>query len=168
MAKRRESGEGGDASRYFVIDGRKWRRTDPTIPPRLRRELVRELMAARRAVRSAADPAALGDARQRVQDAKLALGERGRAWWLPPRIADRRCRIDAAIRVLLRSRQAGATACPSEPARIVGGINWRAQLDAVRSRAATLARRGELVVSKGGRPVSPNSTGVLRYGLRKR
>ncbi|MBE7162693.1 MAG: DUF3253 domain-containing protein, partial [Williamsia herbipolensis] len=37
--------------RYVVIDGRRWRATDPGVPDRLAKELVAELMAARRAVR---------------------------------------------------------------------------------------------------------------------
>jgi hypothetical protein len=43
---------------------------------------VRELMAARRAVRAAkGDPAALQAARERVDEVKRALGERGPVWW---------------------------------------------------------------------------------------
>lgn len=39
-------------------------------------------MSARRAVRDAkGDPAALALARQRVDDAKVSLGERGPVWW---------------------------------------------------------------------------------------
>lgn len=37
--------EGG---RWIVIDGRRWRATDPSIPEPLRQELVNNLMAARR------------------------------------------------------------------------------------------------------------------------
>ena len=33
---------------YFVVKGRRWRKTDPDIPEKLRAELVKELMAARR------------------------------------------------------------------------------------------------------------------------
>ena len=58
--------------RYIVVDGRRWRATDPSIPEALAAELRSELMAARRAV-GAREP----DARARVQDAKVALGERG-------------------------------------------------------------------------------------------
>ncbi len=38
-------------------------------------------MSARRAVRHATDDAALGAARARVHEAKVALGERGPVWW---------------------------------------------------------------------------------------
>src|SRR4051794_27818316 len=81
------------ANAYIVIEGRKWRASDPAIPPALRQELVDELMSARRAVRDAGkadNAAAMKTARARVHDAKLALGERGRAWWLPATEASRR------------------------------------------------------------------------------
>jgi uncharacterized protein len=70
--------------RYIIVDGRRWRATDPSIPEERRQELVRELMAARRAVgvaKRAGDDAALGAARARVHAAKVALGERGPKWW---------------------------------------------------------------------------------------
>lgn len=68
--------------RYFVVRGRLWRLSDPALPPETRTALVAELMAARRAVRSArGDPAALASARAAVDAAKLALGERGPPWW---------------------------------------------------------------------------------------
>ena len=44
------------ASAFIVIDGRRWRTSDPRIPANLRQELVNELMAARRAVRDASTP----------------------------------------------------------------------------------------------------------------
>src|SRR3546814_5538371 len=37
---------------YLIIDGRRWRASDPGIPDTLRQELVDELMSARRAVRT--------------------------------------------------------------------------------------------------------------------
>jgi hypothetical protein len=69
---------------YVVIDGRKWRATDPSIPEERRKELVSELMAARRAVgaaKRAGDGEAERAARKRVHAAKVALGERGEPWW---------------------------------------------------------------------------------------
>ena len=69
--------EGG---RWIVLDGRRWRATDPSIPQSLRQELVNNLMAARRGVgsaRRAGDDAAERLARAQVDDAKVALGERG-------------------------------------------------------------------------------------------
>ncbi len=48
-----------EESRWIVVDGRRWRATDPSIPEPFRREFVNELMAAWRDVaraRKAADP----------------------------------------------------------------------------------------------------------------
>ena len=70
--------------RYIVVRGRLWRRTNPHLPEDQRERLVRELMSARRAVgeaRRADDRAALAIAGQRVDAAKIALGERGPVWW---------------------------------------------------------------------------------------
>lgn len=70
--------------RYFVVNGRLWRCSNPALAPDTRERLVRELMAARRAVgqaRRAADVAAERAARQQVHAAKVALGERGPTWW---------------------------------------------------------------------------------------
>ncbi|WP_210529452.1 hypothetical protein [Rubellimicrobium arenae] len=68
--------------RYFVVRGRLWRMSDPSLDPARREGLVRDLMAARRAVRDAGDDAeAMRQARARVDAAKRALGERGPVWW---------------------------------------------------------------------------------------
>ena len=69
---------------HVIIDGRKWRATDPSIPEERRQELVNELMSARRAVgaaKRAGDAEAEKAARERVHAAKVALGERGEPWW---------------------------------------------------------------------------------------
>ena len=70
--------------RYVIIDGRRWRATDPSIPEDRRHELVNELMSARRAVGASkrkGDAKAEKKARSRVHAAKVALGERGKPWW---------------------------------------------------------------------------------------
>ena len=74
--------------RYFVAKSRLWRCTDPRLSDTLRRAAVKALMQARRDVMlatrandGAGDPAALADARTRVDAAKHALGERGPVWW---------------------------------------------------------------------------------------
>lgn len=68
--------------RYFVVRGRLWRRADPGLDPAVRTALVADLMAARRAVRSAAgDEVLVAEARAGVDRAKVALGERGAPWW---------------------------------------------------------------------------------------
>ncbi|CAB4932835.1 unannotated protein [freshwater metagenome] len=69
---------------YVIIDGRKWRATDPRLSEEERQEHVDELMSARRAVgagRRAGDDDAVAAARARVHAAKVALGERGPKWW---------------------------------------------------------------------------------------
>ena len=70
--------------RYFVVRGRLWRRTNPDLPAERREALVRELMNARRAVKAALRSgvaAELALARKAVDEAKVALGERGPVWW---------------------------------------------------------------------------------------
>ncbi len=68
--------------RYFLVAGRLWRSANPAIPEERRNRLVAELMDARRAVKEA--KRGKGDiraARQAVDAAKVALGERGPVWW---------------------------------------------------------------------------------------
>jgi uncharacterized protein len=70
--------------RWIVIDGRRWRRSDPSLPEERRKELVSELMSARSAVgwaKRKGDATAERAARDRVHAAKVALGERGPKWW---------------------------------------------------------------------------------------
>ena len=67
-----------------MVRGRLWRMADPALAPERRAGLVRELMAARRAVAAAnraGNAAALREARAAVDAAKRALGERGPVWW---------------------------------------------------------------------------------------
>ncbi len=69
--------------RYFVVRGRLWRTSNPALSETRREALVSDLMSARSAVRIALNSGAgLADARRRVNDAKVALGERGPVWWL--------------------------------------------------------------------------------------
>ncbi|MEV6624102.1 hypothetical protein AB0M83_39475 [Amycolatopsis sp. NPDC051106] len=56
--------------RYIIVNGRRWRATDPEIPDDVRDRLQKHLMAARRV-----------QDRARTQVAKVALGERGEPWW---------------------------------------------------------------------------------------
>lgn len=70
--------------RYFVVRGRLWRCSDPSLPETRRQALVSALMAARRGVKQARhddDAQALRAARADVDSAKVALGERGPVWW---------------------------------------------------------------------------------------
>lgn len=133
--------------RHIIVNGRRWRATDPSIPDTFRQELVAELMDARRAVKT--DDA---DARRRVQDAKTALGERGAPWWEDRSGAAFDERIAAATRALTRKRSESSI-CPSDVARAVGGESWRSHMDDVRRVAAALADRDEIVVTQKGKPV---------------
>lgn len=70
--------------RYFVVNGRLWRCTNPSLPESERQELVRQLMKARRDVglaKKSGDETLMTDARRRVHAVKVALGERGPVWW---------------------------------------------------------------------------------------
>ncbi|WP_091228355.1 DUF3253 domain-containing protein [Microbacterium sp. 3J1] len=133
---------------HMIIDGRRWRATDPSIPEGFRQELVDELMAARRAVKASED-----DARRRVQDAKTALGERGVPWWEDRAGEAFDERIASVIRALTRKRS-GSSICPSDVARTLGGESWRTLMPEVRRVAADLADRAEIVVTQKGEPVS--------------
>lgn len=128
--------------RWIVVDGRRWRATDPSIPEPLRQELVNELMAARR-----------GRHRARTNDAKVALGERGPRWWDPPTDAGDRARLAAAIRALTRHRGPDKTICPSDAARAVGGDRWRDLVATARAVARELAGEGTIEVVQKGQPI---------------
>jgi len=67
--------------RYFVVRGRLWRCSNPSLPSETRALLVNQLMDARRALRCQADPGQRAAARTTVDAAKTALGERGPVWW---------------------------------------------------------------------------------------
>jgi hypothetical protein len=70
--------------RYFVVKGRLWRCSNPSLSGETRQRLVGELMRARRAKGNAmrdADTPAREAARQEVDEAKRQLGERGPVWW---------------------------------------------------------------------------------------
>lgn len=71
--------------KYFIMIGkagpRLWRATNPCLGAEERVRLTRELMSARRAVRTSKEDGDLARARARVNLAKIALGERGPVWW---------------------------------------------------------------------------------------
>ena len=70
--------------RYFVVRGRLWRLSDPSLSAEMREKLVRDLMSARRAIATAhrrGDRAAELTARRAVGEIKVAFGERGPVWW---------------------------------------------------------------------------------------
>jgi len=85
-----------------VIGGRRWRRTDPSLPEEVVEALKSHLGRGRSGVRSAKrndDALAVAAARQRVGLAKHGLGERGPYWWDAPE-AERLERARDALRQL--------------------------------------------------------------------
>jgi hypothetical protein len=70
--------------RYFVVEGRLWRCSNPALEPDEKERLTRRLLRARRAVLQALrinDTARVREARRRIDQLKVALGERGAPWW---------------------------------------------------------------------------------------
>jgi hypothetical protein len=70
--------------RYFVVEGRLWRCSNPALPADVKDKLTRRLMRARRAVLEglrANDRALVRESRRKVDETKVALGERGAPWW---------------------------------------------------------------------------------------
>lgn len=66
----------------MVVRGRLWRLSNPHLSEPDRQALVSELMAARRDVKDAKDDIEKTKiARQRIDVAKISLGERGPVWW---------------------------------------------------------------------------------------
>jgi hypothetical protein len=68
----------------MVVRGRLWRTSNPGLSKARREVLVARLMDGRRAVsaaRRASDPDAETKAHKAVDEAKIALGERGPVWW---------------------------------------------------------------------------------------
>lgn len=153
---------------HIVVSGRRWRATDPGIPEPLRKELVTELMSARRAVRASADDTeALADARRRVNLAKIALGERGEPWWESRSAAGLEARARAAVHALLAKRGPDSSICPSDVARIVASPEWRPVMEDVRATVAKMASEGLLVITQGGDQVHDleHAVGPIRLRL---
>mgnify|MGYP007048127776 FL=1 len=67
--------------RYLIVRGRLWRATNPSLDPDEKQHHVALLMAARRHLKGEGDASIRAAARQSVQAAKVALGERGPVWW---------------------------------------------------------------------------------------
>jgi hypothetical protein len=91
-----------DDKRFFLHSGRRWRKTDPSLPADVRDRLMSHLGRGRSAVRNSAkgdDGGALPRARRTVQLAKEGLGERGKPWWEQSE-AERTERWTAALREL--------------------------------------------------------------------
>lgn len=88
-----------DDERWLVVDGRRWRRTDPSLPDDVAAALRSHLGRGRSGVRVATradDDSAIAAARHRVGLAKHGLGERGPYWW-EEQESDRLARARAAL-----------------------------------------------------------------------
>jgi hypothetical protein len=85
-----------DDEKWLVVDGRRWRRTDPAIPVDALARLKSHLGRGRAGVRTARDEAELEATRHRTQLAKVGLGERGTPWW-EQSAAERRERWESAL-----------------------------------------------------------------------
>ena len=71
-----------------------------------------------------------------------------------------------AILALVTERGVGKTICPTEAARAVSEDRWRKALNDVRAEAIRLAKAGEIVIYRKGKPVDPDTfKGVYRLGL---
>ena len=78
------SDDSTDEQRWLIVDGRRWRRSDPLLPVEVEERLKHHLGRGRSGVRTATrsgDDAAVAAARHLVQTAKVGLGERGDPWW---------------------------------------------------------------------------------------
>ncbi len=67
--------------RYFVLRGRLWRLSNPSLDAKDHEQIVQRLIQARRAVHDATNSRDRIAARVKVDAAKRALGERGEPWW---------------------------------------------------------------------------------------
>lgn len=101
------------------------------------------------------------------------------AWsknWHEVRYCSDRCRrrkvsgedreLERLIIELLDARPAGATICPSEAARALGG-DWRARMEPARAAARRLVASGHVEITQRGRIVDA-STAKGPIGIRRR
>ena len=65
--------------------------------------------------------------------------------------------LQQAVLDLLQQRASGATICPSEAARQVGGQDWRPLMEPARAAARRLVASGDVEVTQGGHVVDPST-----------
>ncbi|HUQ60902.1 DUF3253 domain-containing protein [Lentzea sp.] len=65
-------------------------------------------------------------------------------------------RLEQAILDLAGARGPARSICPSEAARAVGDDDWRDLMEPTRTVARELAAQGRVVVTSGGKVLSPN------------
>ncbi len=96
---REPTGSPSEDEKWLVVDGRRWRRTDPAIPDDVLARLKSHLGRGRSGARTAGSEAELAATRHRTQLAKVGLGERGTPWW-EQTDSQRRDRWESALREL--------------------------------------------------------------------
>ncbi len=110
-----------DDERFFLHSGRRWRKTDPSLPEDVKAQLMSHLGRGRSGVRNSAkgdDGEALPRARRTVQLAKEGLGERSTPWWEQSK-AQRTARWSAALKELDSLQAKGRPGAPGK--RPTGG-----------------------------------------------
>ena len=65
--------------------------------------------------------------------------------------------LESTILGLLEKRAVGATICPSEAARAVGGEDWRDLTEPARKAARRLVADGDVVITQHGTEVDPST-----------
>lgn len=79
------------------------------------------------------------------------------------KVTDTDTELEHSILELLDQRKAGATICPSEAARSVGGENWRELMEPARRAARRLVDTGKVQITQQGRVVDPSTAkGAIR------
>jgi hypothetical protein len=74
--------------------------------------------------------------------------------------------LETAIMSLLAGQPRGATICPSEAARAVGGDEWQSLGEPARAAGRRLCAVGRVVITQGGRLVDPSTAkGPIRIRL---
>ena len=88
------------------------------------------------------------------------------------RVSDTDRGLEEAIVRLLAARPRGATICPSEAARQVGGPgeeDWRPLMEPARRAARRLVAEGRVEITQSGRAVDPSTAaGPIRIRLVER
>lgn len=85
------------------------------------------------------------------------------------RLSDTDRELERSILALLDARAAGATICPSESARTVGGDDWRALMEPARAAARRLVAAGEVEITQTGTVVDPSTAkGPIRIRRTRR
>ena len=73
------------------------------------------------------------------------------------KVSDTDRELEASILDLLDRRKVGATICPSEAARAVGGEDWRELMEPARRAARRLVDAGDIEITQQGRVVDPST-----------